>query len=303
MGESVLLEARNLGYGYAGYPPVLRGASLHLAAGRRVALLGPNGAGKSTLLLLLQGVLRPQEGTIRLGGEPVSYHPAEVWAWRQQVGLVLQNPDEQIFAPTVWQDLSFGPSNLGWSEKRICEQVEKALAAMELESIKDRPTHQLSHGQKRRVAIAGVLAMAPRILLLDEPTAGLDPRGVEQLLLLLEELERSGTTIVMATHDIDLAYRWADQVAVLDRGVTVRQGAVSAVLAERTFLKEVGLRTPDLLEVGLTLRASGWWPTEMPLPRTIAEFQSAAQHLTPLSFPPSMGKGQAEGGEVERESC
>jgi len=302
MGEPPLLEARDLRYGYAGHPPALRGANLCLAQGSRLALLGPNGAGKSTLLLLLQGVLEPQGGAILLEGKPVSYRRQEVWAWRHQIGLVLQNPDEQIFAPTVWQDLSFGPSNLGWSEPRICQQVEKALAAMELEAIKDRPTHQLSHGQKRRVAIAGVLAMEPRLLLLDEPTAGLDPRGIEQLLILLEGLERQGTTIVMATHDIDLAYRWADEVAILDRGEIVRQGAVTSLLAEKEFLKGVGLRSPALLEVGLALRASGWWPAEIALPRTLAEFQGTMQRLAPNPTPAEEGRPTAR-EEDQRESC
>lgn len=302
MGEPPLLEACHLRYGYAGHPPALRGANLRLATGSRMALLGRNGAGKSTLLLLLQGVIEPQEGTILLAGQPVSYRRQEVWAWRQQIGLVLQNPDEQIFAPTVWQDLSFGPANLGWNEERICRQVEKALAAMELEAIKDRPTHQLSHGQKRRVAIAGVLAMEPRLLLLDEPTAGLDPRGIEQLLALLEGLERQGTTIVMATHDIDLAYRWADQVAILDKGEVVRQGAATSVLAEKEFLEEVGLRTPDLLEVGLTLRASGWWPSGVELPRTLRDFQVVVGQLTSAASAEG-GAEERQGEEVEGDSC
>jgi len=244
MAEAPLLEACHLRYGYAGHPPALRGANLRLATGSRMALLGPNGAGKSTLLLLLQGVIEPQEGTILLAGQPVSYRRQELWAWRQQIGLVLQNPDEQIFAPTVWQDLSFGPANLGWDEERICRQVEKALAAMELEAIKDRPTHQLSHGQKRRVSIAGVLAMEPRLLLLDEPTASLDPDTGDMVRSWLERYRAaSGCTILLASHNMAEVERLCSDVLMLKQGRIVDRGSPADLLARygRDDLEEVFL--------------------------------------------------------------
>jgi cobalt/nickel transport system ATP-binding protein len=235
-----VLEARRLHFAYEPGRPVLTGADLVLHEGRRVAVLGPNGGGKTTLFRLLAGALAPDAGEVLLDGVPVRRTRAGRTALRTQVQLVLQDPDDQLFAATVAQDVSFGPVNMGLDEAAVRARVDAALAALDLTHLADRPPHLLSFGQKKRVAIAGAVAMAPRLLVLDEPTAGLDPAGVEALLHTLAELEAGGTTPVLSTHDVDLAHRWAADVAVVVDG-QVRTGPADAVLGDPDLLRAARL--------------------------------------------------------------
>lgn len=266
-----ILDAQGLVYQYDGNAAALQGLDLAVKRGSRLALVGANGSGKTTLLLHLNGTLRPRQGEVRLNGQKANYGRKALLAWRQQVGLVLQDPDDQLFAVSVMQDVSFGPLNLGLPEREVRERVAEALAALEIEELAERPTHMLSYGQRKRVAIAGVVAMRPRVLILDEPTAGLDPRGIEQLVAILERLHRAGTTLVMTTHDLDLAYTWAQEVAVVHRGRVTGVGAAAAVLREASLLAEAGLRMPLVLQIGLGFRERGWLPEGSALPRTGAE--------------------------------
>jgi cobalt/nickel transport system ATP-binding protein len=284
-----LLEARNLVYVYPGNMRALDGLNLRIERGSRLAILGPNGAGKTTVLLHLNGTLRPQSGEILLDGEVMgakhshavkipghshgadsarTYDASELTTWRRRVGLVLQDADNQLFAPTVEEDVSFGPLNLGLSEAEARERVNYALAALHISYLADRATHMLSFGQKKRVAIAGLVAMRPEILLLDEPTAGLDHHGTERLLAVLEELERTGTTLVFSTHDVELAYRFADEVALFESGKIIAQGPIATVLADAESVKRAKLATPFLLKLGLRARELGILGPDEPLPRT-----------------------------------
>lgn len=246
----VILAARGLAYRYPGGARGLRGIDLEVPRGLRLALLGANGAGKSTLLLHLNGTLRPERGEVHLSGRAMGYGRADLAEWRRRVGLVLQDPDDQLFSASVYQDVSFGPLNLGLAEGAARERVEEALAAMEIGDLRDRPTHLLSFGQKKRAAIAGVLAMRPEVLLLDEPMAGLDPEGAERLLDLLERLHRAGTTLVLATHDLDLARSWADEAVVLHEGTVVGRGAPGRVLQDAALVARARLRRTRAPERG-----------------------------------------------------
>ncbi|MFN3078023.1 MAG: energy-coupling factor ABC transporter ATP-binding protein, partial [Alphaproteobacteria bacterium] len=213
-----LLEARDLHLSYAGGVQALSGVSVAVAQGRKTALLGANGSGKTTLLLCLAALLVPNRGQVLLDGEPPGRGREAERRWRSTVGMVFQDPDDQLFAPTVFRDVSFGPLNLGLTDAAAQARTEAALTAMRIDEMKARPVHMLSHGQKKRAAIAGALAMEPRILLLDEPTAGLDHPGTVLLLQALDRLAAGGTSIVFATHDSDLALAWADDVVVLAEG-------------------------------------------------------------------------------------
>lgn len=248
-----LLTLRGLEYAYPGGMVALRDLNLTIPQGRKLALLGANGSGKTTLLLHLNGTLQPTRGEIQLAGQPVGYDRRFLNHWRRRVGLVLQDADDQLFAATVGQDVSFGPLNLGLSAPEARERVGEALAALRIAELADRATHTLSFGQKKRVAIAGILAMRPDILVLDEPTAGLDPHGVTHLLGALEQLHDGGATLVFSTHDAELAYAWADEVGVFHEGTVLRQGAAAAVLADRELLRRARLRPPLLLEVAEAL--------------------------------------------------
>jgi cobalt/nickel transport system ATP-binding protein len=266
--SDVILEARGLVYNYDREVCALRGLDFTARRGRKLAVLGANGAGKSTLFLHLNGTLRPEMGEIRINGQPAGYRRRELLEWRQRVGLVFQNPDDQLFAPTVEQDISFGPMNLGLDKDEVYRRVDESLRAMGIEELSERPAHRLSFGQKKRAAIAGILAMRPEVLILDEPSAGLDPQGVEGLLAILEERHKAGTTLIMATHDVDLACAWADEVAVLRTGKVEKQGSVEEVLSDPYLMRSSNLRAPLVFEIAARLRAQGYLPDRGALPRS-----------------------------------
>lgn len=244
--QEVRLEG--LRFAYPGGPPVLDGAALAVPAGRRLALLGANGSGKSTLLRCLSGALRPGGGQVTVDGEPVSYSRAGLRRHRQTVQLVTQDPDDQLFSASVAADVSFGPLNLGLPEQQVRERVEEALDLLAVGHLRDRPTHQLSYGERKRVAVAGAIAMRPRVLALDEPTAGLDPVAVTDTMAALDRLFRAGTSLVLATHDVDLALAWADEVAIVVGGV-VHQGEPARLLADADLVARARLATPWVLSV------------------------------------------------------
>jgi cobalt/nickel transport system ATP-binding protein len=235
--------------------------------GEKVAVLGANGAGKTTLLNMLNGTFRPSQGTVNLDGAPVRYDRQGLRQLRQTVGMVLQDPDDQLFAASVFEDVSFGPANLGLAAPAIEARVEAALTAMQILDLAERPTHMLSFGQRKRVAIAGILAMAPRYLLLDEPSAGLDPDGIAQLMASLQDISAAGTAILMATHDMDAAYAWADRILIFGAGRIVAAGDPETVFADRALLARLRLAPPLIWEIGTVLRTTGALSADAALPR------------------------------------
>lgn len=251
--SSIILAANGIDYTYPGGVQALQGLDLTVGKGRKLAILGPNGCGKTTLLLHLNGTLRPSSGQILIDDRPLSYDRNSLTTLRSRVGLVLQEPDDQLFAANVYQDVSFGPLNLGLSDTETRARIDAALEALRIGYLRDRATHMLSFGQKKRVAIAGILAMQPEVLILDEPTAGLDPHGVVHLLGVLQKLHEAGTTLVFSTHDVDLAYTWADQIAVFAAGKVLKQGDTATVLADQALLRAAKLKMPLILEIAQVL--------------------------------------------------
>ncbi|MGY1615237.1 energy-coupling factor ABC transporter ATP-binding protein [Geodermatophilus sp. SYSU D00691] len=267
------LVAHDLVAGYERGRRVLDGASLTVPAGRRLAVLGANGSGKTTLLRCLSGALKPVSGAVTVDGVPLEHTRRGLRAHRQEVQLVLQDPDDQLFSASVAQDVSFGPVNLGLPEDEVRERVAEALALLAVDALAGRPTHQLSYGERKRVAIAGAVAMRPCVLLLDEPTAGLDPSAVAEALAALTRLQAAGSTVVMSTHDVDLALRWADEVAVVvDRRVV--QGDPAELLGDDGLLVRARLDRPWALSVGARLRELGLLP-DGALPRDAAALLAA----------------------------
>ncbi|WP_330332748.1 ATP-binding cassette domain-containing protein [Streptomyces sp. NBC_00536] len=262
-----LVRLAGAGYAYEDGPAVLSGVDFGIAPGRSLALLGRNGSGKTTLMRLLSGGLRPDTGELRLDGAVVKYDRAGLTRLRGAVQLVVQDPDDQLFAASVEQDVSFGPMNLGLTTGEVRARVDAALTALDITALRDRPTHLLSYGQRKRAAIAGAVAMAPRVLILDEPTAGLDPDGQERLLDVLAGLRAAGTTVVMATHDVDLAVRWADDAAVLTPD-GIRLGPAQTLLADPALLASAGLRAAWSPAVTAVLRAHALLPPDAPGPKT-----------------------------------
>ncbi|MEH0639012.1 MULTISPECIES: ATP-binding cassette domain-containing protein [Streptomyces] len=280
MSRPVLVALRGASFAYEDGPTVLSELDFDVREGRALALLGRNGSGKTTLMRLLSGGLRPRTGELAVGGRPVTYDRKGLTRLRTTVQLVVQDPDDQLFAASVAQDVSFGPLNLGLPDAQVRVRVDEALGALGIAALADRPTHLLSYGQRKRTAIAGAVAMRPRVLILDEPTAGLDPDGQERLLATLDDLRRSGTTVVMATHDVDLALRWADDAALLTPS-GARTGPVATMLARTDLLQQAGLRLPWGVAVAQLLREQGLLADEAARPRTPEELAALAQVRRP----------------------
>ncbi|MFI8520095.1 energy-coupling factor ABC transporter ATP-binding protein [Streptomyces sp. NPDC085481] len=283
MSELPLVALRDASFAYEDGPTVLSGLDFDIQEGRALALLGRNGSGKTTLMRLLSGGLRPRTGQLTLHGQPVAYDRKGLTRLRTTVQLVVQDPDDQLFAASVAQDVSFGPLNLGLPDTQVRTRVDEALAALGITALADRPTHLLSFGQRKRTAIAGAVAMRPRVLILDEPTAGLDPDGQELLLTTLDELRAKGTTVVMATHDVDLALRWADDAALLTPSGAHIGPAVTS-LSRTDLLEQAGLRLPWGVAAAELLRSRGLLPEQTAIPRTPAELIA----LSPSPLRPTM---------------
>ena len=233
------LEVTGLSYAYPDGSPALRGVDLRVEPGERVALLGPNGAGKTTLVLHLNGILGGGPGVVRVGGLTVAKESMrEV---RRRVGIVFQDPDDQLFLPTVAEDVAFGPANLGLTGAALQARVDRALDQVGMRSAADRPPHHLSFGQRRRVAVATVLAMEPQVLVLDEPSSNLDPAARRELADILTGLD---VTVLMVTHDLPYALQLCPRSVILSAGRIVADGPTAELLADTGLLAEHRLELP-----------------------------------------------------------
>ncbi|MBX6389537.1 MAG: ABC transporter ATP-binding protein [Frankia sp.] len=233
------IDVRGLAFAYPDGRQVLFGVDLQIARGERVALLGPNGAGKTTLVLHFNGILRGGAGEVRIGGLPVG--PGTLPEIRRRVGLVFQDPDDQLFMPTVGEDVAFGPANLGLRGAELAARVDEALAAVGLSGHRDRPPHHLSLGERRRAALATVLAMRPEVLVLDEPSSNLDPAGRRELAEILLGLD---VTLLMVTHDLPYALQLCPRSVVLSGGVVGADGPTRRLLADTELLARHRLELP-----------------------------------------------------------
>ncbi|MEA2024830.1 MAG: ABC transporter ATP-binding protein [Actinomycetota bacterium] len=239
-----VIEIKSLGFSYPDGTTALVDVDLHIHRGERVALLGPNGAGKTTLILHMNGIHLPQTGSVAVSGYPVT--DASLLDIRRRVGIVFQDPDDQLFMPTVREDVGFGPANLGLEGRDLEERVDQALAALEVADLADRPPSHLSFGQKRRVSIAGVMAMQPEILILDEPTSNLDPASRVDLTNILDDLD---VTQLIVTHDLLYALEVCERSVVIDAGRIVADRATREVLGDEALLSAHRLALPAGLKI------------------------------------------------------
>ena len=263
MAEAII-RTENLSYVYSEGTPyehrAVDGVSIEIEKGSFVGLIGHTGSGKSSLIQHLNGLLKPTSGKVFIGGEDLWANPKDIRRFRFKVGLVFQYPEYQLFEETVAKDIAFGPKNQGLSPEEIDRRVRKAMEAVHLDYDKyaERSPFELSGGQMRRVAIAGVLAMEPKILILDEPTAGLDPRGRDRILSMIQDLHaKGGVTVVMVSHSMDDVARLATRLIVMSKGQLVATGSPREIFAQVDMMERIGLGVPEAAKLAALLRARG----------------------------------------------
>jgi cobalt/nickel transport system ATP-binding protein len=266
-----ILAAEKIAFTYMDGTRAINNLSISIPRGKKVAVIGNNGAGKTTLFLHFNGINRPGEGKVKFNGENLDYSSKGIKELRKKIGLVFQDPDNQLFSASVYQDISFGPVNLGWPEETIRLKIEQVMRQTGVWDLREKPTHFLSYGQKKRVAIAGVLVMEPEVVVLDEPTAGLDPVYTSQMMNLLDKLNQNGVTVVMSSHNLDEVYAWADYIFVLSKGTIIAEGLPVDVFRCGVTLKEANLKKPWVLELYDTLINSRKFVDQEKIPVTREE--------------------------------
>ena len=276
----MLFKIENLTHEYSDGTLALDNVSLSFERAERIALLGTNGSGKTTLLNHLNGILKPTSGKILFDGKPLQYDAKSLLELRKRVGFVFQDPNDQLFAPTVKQDVAFGPLNLGYSTEKVKTIVEEALKTVGMSEFAEKPPHFLSLGQKKRVALAGVLAMQPEVIIMDEPTSNLDPRATSEILHLLLQLNKEkGITLLLATHDVDMVPLFATKMYVLNKGKLVSEGTPKESFSNGDLIRQVNLRSPRLTHLFEVLRDKDNLPIDAQLPLTIGEARKEIMRL------------------------
>lgn len=284
MVNDILLKAKQLSYTYEGSDvPALNGLSLEIRRGRKVACMGANGSGKSTFFLCCNGIRKPDSGQLYFEGHPLDYSKKGLLSLRSKVGVVFQDPDNQLFSANVLQEISFGPLNLGLTQQETRRRAEKVMERLGIASFAHRPVHALSGGQKKLVAIADILVMEPSLILLDEPAAALDPIHTRIVREIIDEISASGITVVTATHDVDYAWSWADDVLLFHEGQLLAFGSPKDVFTQKKLLETASLETPCVLKIFQALQKGGFLPESLPCPRTINELESLLSSQRPMN--------------------
>lgn len=272
-----VLRVRDLRFKYNDEKHALNGVDLEIEEGEKIAVLGSNGAGKSTFFLNINGVLKPHSGEIFYRGEKINRKNLN--HLRKNVGIVFQDADNQIIASTVMAEVSFGPMNLKLPKKEVLRRVDKALDYMNIQEFRDRPPHYLSGGEKKRVSIADIIAMESEVVIFDEPTAALDPQNAAMLEEVLEKMGQDGRTLLISTHDVDFAYRWAERVIVFSEGKVIADDTPLHVFQQEDILQKANLKHPMMFEVYDILKEKGIVPDQDLYPKNVQEFRDMICHL------------------------
>lgn len=273
--KDLIIKAENLYFSYDdNNTQSLNGFSLEIERGKKVAVMGSNGAGKSTFFLTLNGIHRVENGRLWVAGKEVSYGKKELIELRSKVGIVFQDPDNQLFSSSVRQEISFGALNIGMSEEEAAKAVDDIMELLDITKFKDKPTHMLSGGQKKQVSIADILVMNPEIVILDEPAAALDPKHTRILNETIDLMVNKGLTVLIATHDVDYAYKWADEIVVVHEGKVEKKGTPLDVFQDEELLAKTNLTKPVVLEMFKKLQEKSIVPSSWEVPRTLQELEN-----------------------------
>ena len=283
--EDIILKAENLYFSYDDENShSLNGLSLEIKRGHKVAFMGANGSGKSTFFLCCNGIHRPSSGTLYFNGEPIDYSKKGLLDLRAKVGIIFQDPDNQLFSASVYQEISFGILNLGVSEEKAKEEVEQVIDYLEITPFRHRPTHALSGGQKKQVSIADILVMHPEIIILDEPAAALDPKHTTMVNHIVDRLTDEGITVLMSTHDVNYAFEWADDIFLFKDGKVLMQGTPVEVFSNQSALAETNLEQPAVLQLFHSLCRKGILKSSLPLPRNLAVLEKYIENINNQPF-------------------
>ncbi len=272
--KDIVIRTENLQYIYADGTKALNGIDLEVKKGEKLAVMGPNGSGKSTFFLHLNGVLKPKSGKVYINGKSIDYSRKGLLQVRKQVGIVFQDPDNQLFSANVVQEISFGVLNLGFSQEEARSKVDKIIDELNITEFKDKPTHFLSGGQKKRVAIADILVMEPDVVILDEPASALDPKHARMIDSIIDDLSRRGITVILSTHDVERALIWAERVVLFNEGRIISQGTPEEIFRKDDLLEITNLEKPTVLRIFENLQKSGVLENNLPIPRTAEELET-----------------------------
>lgn len=285
--KDLILKAEDLYFSYdEEKSPALDGFSLSLERGKKIAFMGPNGSGKSTFFLCCNGVHRPDRGRLFLNGEPVSYDKKGLRKLRGQVGIVFQDPDNQLFSSSVYQEISFGILNLGVPEAQAKREVEEVMERLGITPFRHKPTHALSGGQKKQVSIADILVMHPEVMILDEPAAALDPKHTAIVNQIVDQLTAEGITVLMATHDVDYALSWADEVVLVKDGKVLAHKDALDIFEDKQLLFESNLKQPAVLSLFESLCRKGILHPSLPKPRTLEALETYIEQMEEYKHEP-----------------
>lgn len=262
-----IMRTKGLQYTYEDGTVALKGIDVDIKKGKKIAFLGANGSGKSTFFLCLNGILKPQKGTVYYEDNPISYKRKGLLDLRSKVQIVFQEPDNQLFCANVEQEISFGILNLGVEEEQARREVRQVMEHLEILPYKDKPTHALSGGQKKQVSVADILVMHPEVIILDEPCAALDPKHANMVNHSIDELSAEGMSVLISTHDMDYAYAWADEVVIFHEGTILSQGTPQEVFEDEQVLHQSNLTQPYVLQLYRSLCKKGILSKELKAPR------------------------------------
>ena len=283
--EDIILKAENLYFSYDDENShSLNGLSLEIKRGHKVALMGANGSGKSTFFLCCNGIHRPSSGTLYFNGEPIDYSKKGLLDLRSKVGIIFQDPDNQLFSASVYQEISFGILNLGVSEEKAKVEVEKVIDYLEITPFRHKPTHALSGGQKKQVSIADILVMHPEVIILDEPAAALDPKHTTMVNHIVDRLTDEGITVLMSTHDVNYALEWADDIFLFKDGKVLMHGTPLEVFSNQSALAETNLEQPAVLQLFHSLCRKGILKSSLPLPKNLAVLEKYIENINNQPF-------------------
>ncbi|CRK84703.1 energy-coupling factor ABC transporter ATP-binding protein [Neobacillus massiliamazoniensis] len=266
-----ILETRNLSFQYPDGTKALRNINLKIEKGKKISVVGVNGSGKSTLFLNFNGVLKPTEGILLYKGKEVKHNHRSLLELRKNIGIVFQDPENQLFSASVFQEVSFGAMNLRIAEDEVRNRVNEALRNVGMYEYKDKAVHFLSYGQKKRVSIADILVMKPEIIVFDEPTSSLDPKHSKQMVKIFDELNDNGMTVILSTHDVELAYSYSDYIIVMKDGEIVKQGTPVEIFSDDNLIRDCYLEKPMVLEIFQQLCKNNKFISEKDIPRNKEE--------------------------------